>query len=78
MELRRKGIAPETIDEAISVVDHGAEYQAALQIARTKASTMAKLDHDKALRRLVSVLGRRGFSPEISWECARRALNGDD
>lgn len=79
MELRRKGIDEEVIAEALAPIDRQAEAKAAMELARSKARAMAGVDHDKALRRLVGVLARRGFSADLAWSSAKQALaNADD
>lgn len=74
VELRRKGLDEETIAQALAPIDRHAEATAAIELARSKARTLVGVERDKALRRLVGVLGRRGFSAELAWSTAKQAL----
>lgn len=78
MELRRKGLDEELINQAVAAIDRDSEVTAALELAQSKARTLRGLDHDKALRRLVGVLARRGFSPELAWSSAKQVLAASD
>ncbi|MGI5952455.1 MAG: regulatory protein RecX [Brooklawnia sp.] len=73
-ELRRKGIDQEVIDEAVGVIDHDAEAEAAMQLAASRARSLARQPYEVALRRLVGALGRRGFGSQLAWQAARQAL----
>lgn len=77
-ELRRKGLDEEVIDEAVGQLDHGDDSAAAHELARRRARTLAKQPYDVALRRVVSALGRRGFSSELAWTAAKAALADRD
>ncbi|GAC58552.1 regulatory protein RecX [Gordonia hirsuta DSM 44140 = NBRC 16056] len=69
-ELRTKGVAAETIEEALAQIEPEDERAQAAEIAAKKlASSSLDLDDHadraKAYRRLAGVLGRRGFPPEM-------------
>ncbi|WP_309102005.1 regulatory protein RecX [Microbacterium sp.] len=71
--LSQRGIPRDVIDEALDEVpDDDAER--ALEFARTKARSMARLDHETALRRLVGQLARRGYNGSVAMTAARTAL----
>lgn len=72
--LQKRGIARDVIDEAIAdLPDDDAER--ALDFARGKAASLARLDDDTALRRLVGQLARRGFGGSLAMNAARQALD---
>ena len=73
-ELRRKGLEEDVINRAVSVVDQEAEARAARDLAEAKAGSVAGLPPDTALRRLVGMLGRRGFNGELAWSTAKDVL----
>lgn len=73
-ELNRKGLDREVIEAAVAPIDRAAEYAAAAQLAANKARGLAGQPYEVALRRLVGVLGRRGFNGEIAWQTAKQAL----
>lgn len=71
--LAKRGIPREVADAALTALpDDDAER--ALEFARTKARSLAKLDHDTALRRLSGQLARRGYGGSVALTAARRAL----
>lgn len=72
--LSQRGIPRDVIDEALDELpDDDAER--ALEFARTKARSMARLEHETALRRLHGQLARRGFGGHVAMEAARTALS---
>lgn len=71
--LSARGIDRETVDAALAELpDDDAER--ALEFARSKAHSMAKLDGEVALRRLVGQLARRGFGGGVAMTAAKTAL----
>ncbi len=67
-ELRRKGIAPEHADPALESVTAEDETARAVELVRRKLPALsADLDRDKAVRRLVSMLARRGYNPGTAY-----------
>ncbi|MFB4348455.1 regulatory protein RecX [Microbacterium sp. CR_7] len=71
--LAQRGIPREVIDAALEELpDDDAER--ALEFARTKARSLARLDADTALRRLVGQLARRGYSGGVAMVAAKTAL----
>ncbi len=71
-ELRTKGIDDEVAAEALEQIDDEAEEQRARELARTKLRPASMgLDRDKALRRLVGMLGRKGYHGSMAFKVAR-------
>lgn len=78
-ELRRKGVASETAAAALADVTADDEYERATELVRRKLRTMpAGLDREKAIRRLVGMLARRGYGHSVAysvvkaeWEASR-------
>jgi regulatory protein len=68
-ELRRKGIDPDVVAEALDGVD---EEAAAYRAAQKKAARLATVDHDDFRTRLSAVLRRRGFSYEVTEHTVNR------
>ena len=59
LELRRKGVAEDTIDQVVGVIDdHNSAYRAALN----KARSLSVSDYQSFRHRLAGYLKRRGFS----------------
>jgi regulatory protein len=76
-ELRNRGVADETVDEAVSALDPDEEERAARQlIARRLAATRGQ-DPAKRTRRLVGLLARKGYSPGLSYRVVKEALEAE-
>ena len=61
-ELRTRGVDQLSIDEALDEIDDESEYRTAFSLAMKKYSTMSKLESDVQVRRVQSLLQRKGFS----------------
>ena len=61
-ELRQKGVVQESIDQALDEIDDESEYRSAFDLAFKKYNTMSRLDPEVQVRRIQSLLGRKGFS----------------
>lgn len=73
-----KGIAPDLIEAVVAEAPDGEEARAEA-LARSKALRMGSVDPAKAFNRLSALLMRRGYSPEVARQAARRALDvGED
>jgi regulatory protein len=69
MELARKGLARDIIEDVLAGLDEGASaYRAAL----SKARHLSPADYEDFRRRLVAYLGRRGFGYDIVRETVAR------
>lgn len=71
--LAQRGIARDVIQSALSELPDD-DAQRALDFARTKARSLARMDFDTALRRLVGQLARRGYGGSVAMTAARTAL----
>lgn len=72
--LAQRGVARDVIDAALSELPDD-DASRALDFARGKAKSLARLDHDTALRRLVGQLARRGYNGAIAMSAAKTALS---
>ena len=61
-EIRQKGVEQEQILEALESIDDDAEYQSAFSLAMKKYSTMSRFESDVQIRRIQSLLQRKGFA----------------
>ncbi len=61
-ELRQKGVVQESIDQALDEIDDESEYRAAFDLAFKKYNTMSRLEPEVQVRRIQSLLGRKGFA----------------
>ncbi|MCW2786830.1 MAG: regulatory protein RecX [Marmoricola sp.] len=76
-ELRRKGIDDELAREALDTVDTEDEVEAARLLVQRKLRSMQGLDQQVAIRRLVGMLARKGYSSGISFRVVREELDAD-
>ena len=77
-ELRRKGIADEVAREALDEIDPEDEAATARALVRKKLRSMAGLEPDKATRRLVGMLARKGYPPGLCYTIVKDELALDD
>lgn len=76
-ELRRKGVEDDTVRSVLderAADDPDAELDAARTLVRRRLRSVASLDHDKATRRLVGMLARKGHSPGVAYRIVREEL----
>ena len=65
-ELRQKGVLQESIDEALDEIDDESEYRAAFELAFKKYNTMSRFEPEVQIRRIQSLLARKGFGFAIT------------
>jgi regulatory protein len=68
LELKQKGINSNLIEEALEKLN---DFEAALSIASKKFNSLKRVQSDKAHKKLVSFLQRRGFN----WEIIKRVVD---
>lgn len=73
-ELRRKGIAEETLREVLDEVDPAAEEEAARALVRKRLRSLRGVDDTVAARRLTGVLARKGYSGSVAYAVVRQEL----
>lgn len=61
-ELMARGVRRDIVDEALAEVSGEDEDAAARELVRSRLGAMARLDRATRYRRLVGLLGRRGYS----------------
>jgi len=76
-ELRRKGIDDEVARDALDDVDESSEIEAARLLVQRKLRSVRGLDNDKAVRRLVGMLARKGHSSGVAFRVVREELAVD-
>ena len=76
-ELRRKGIDDEVARDALSAVDETDEVEAARILVQRKLRSVRGLETDKAVRRLVAMLARKGYSSGVAYRVVREELKAD-
>jgi regulatory protein len=76
-ELRRKGIEDDVAREALDEIEDDDEVEAARMLVRAKLRTVRGLDRDKAVRRLVGMLARKGHSSSVAFRVVKEELDTD-
>lgn len=79
-ELKRKGVSAANRAAALDQIDEADEESVARKLAEKKARTVKEVpedrkERDKALRRIVGVLARRGFNQGMSMRIAIESLD---
>ena len=77
-ELRRKGIEDDVANEALDEVDEDDEVESARRLVRAKLRTTRSLDRDRAVRRLVGMLARKGHSSSVAFRVVKEELDLDE
>lgn len=80
LELRDKGVAAAIRADALAQISEEDEEAQARALAEKKARAVKavpadRAEYDKALRRVVGVLARRGYSSELTVRVARESLD---
>ncbi|WP_067841809.1 recombination regulator RecX [Nocardia lijiangensis] len=74
-ELRRKGVAPADAAPALESISSDDEQERATELVRRKLRTLPRdLDRDKAIRRLVGMLARRGYGQSTAFTVVKAEL----
>jgi regulatory protein len=73
-ELRQRGVAAETVDEAVETLAPDQEETTARELIARRLHGTRDLDPAKRLRRLVGVLARKGYSPGLAYRVVKEAL----
>ena len=75
VELKRKGLDDEVAQSALGEIDRDAELEAAREQVRRKLRSMRGLDSERATRRLVGMLARKGHAPGTAYRVVREELS---
>ncbi|HEY0804958.1 MAG TPA: recombination regulator RecX [Pseudonocardiaceae bacterium] len=73
-ELRRKGVADPLAAEAVAAVDSESEEARARDLVRKRLRAMTSVDELTAIRRLVNMLARKGYTEGMSYRVVREEL----
>lgn len=77
MELRRKGIDDEVARVALGELDPHTEVQAAHRLVQKKLRSMRGLERQAQIRRLTSMLARKGYPPGLAFSVVREELDAE-
>lgn len=77
VELRRKGIDPETAGAALAEVDTDDEEAAARRLVEKRLRAMSGLEPEVRRRRLAGMLARKGYGAGLSYRVISDALGAE-
>lgn len=73
-ELMQKGVDREVAEEAIAAIDGDAEEARARKLVRSRLRSLSNVDGTTAVRRLVGMLARKGYSEGMAYAVVREEL----
>lgn len=76
-ELRQRGVAEDTVDEAVAELDPAQEAETARALVARRLPATRGLDPVTRARRLTGMLARKGYSPGLSFRIVREALEAE-
>lgn len=76
-ELRRRGVADDTVKEAVAGLDAAQEEETARELVAHRLAGTRGLDPAKRMRRLVGMLARKGYAPGLAYRVVKEALEGE-
>jgi regulatory protein len=74
LELHRRGVAPDTVRDALESLDDETQEQTARVLVRRRLSATAKLAPEARMRRLLGMLGRKGYPAALAARVVREEL----
>ena len=77
-ELRDKGVPVEEAEVALATITDEAERERAGELVRRKLASTSRLEHQARVRRLTSMLARRGYPPGICFGVVKEVLDDPD
>lgn len=77
MELIKKGVDREIIDNALEDVNRDDEYQHALELVEKQLPRTQNLEKQKRIARLLGMLARKGYPSDIAYAVIREAMDAE-
>ena len=76
-ELRRKGFSAEDIGDALDQISADDEWEAARTLAAKRWNSLNGHDEQVKVRRVVGMLGRKGYSPDLAFGVVKELQRAD-
>lgn len=76
-ELRRRGVAEETVEDALERLDPDEETETARRLVERKLAGTRGGEPQARMRRLVGMLARKGYSPGLAFRIVREAIEAE-
>ena len=77
MELIKKGVDRDLIDNALEEVNTDDEYQHALELVEKQLPRTQNLEKQKRVARLLGLLARKGYSSSVAYAVIREAIDAE-
>jgi regulatory protein len=77
-ELREKGVPTDDAEVALATITDEAERERAGDLVRRKLASTVRLEHQARVRRLTSMLARRGYPPGVCFGVVKEVLDDPD
>ncbi|WP_249349538.1 recombination regulator RecX [Microbispora sp. H10836] len=76
-ELRQRGVAEETVKDAVGRLDPDEETETARRLVERKLAATRGVEPQARMRRLVGMLARKGYSPGLAFRVVREAIEAE-
>ncbi|MEU6408535.1 recombination regulator RecX [Microbispora sp. NPDC046933] len=76
-ELRQRGVAEETVKDAVERLDPDEEAETARRLVDRKLAATRGVEPQARMRRLVGMLARKGYSPGLAFRVVREAIEAE-
>ena len=76
-ELRHRGVAEETVRDAVQEIDSEEELCTARELVRRRLASTRRDDPARRMRRLAGMLARKGYGPAVALRAVREVLAED-
>nr|WP_250214966.1 regulatory protein RecX [Acrocarpospora catenulata] len=73
-ELRQRGVAEDTVKDAVEQLDPDEELETARRLVARKLDSTRNAEPQARIRKLVGMLARKGYSPALAFRIVREAL----
>jgi regulatory protein len=74
VKLRRRGVSDSTLQAALEQIDAASEVKTARALVQRRLRSLGGLEPTVQARRLVGLLGRKGYSPGLAYRIVREVL----
>ncbi|MEU7884770.1 recombination regulator RecX [Microbispora bryophytorum] len=76
-ELRQRGVAEETVKDAVGRLDPDEEAETARRLVDRKLAATRGVEPRARMRRLAGMLARKGYSPGLAFRVVREAIEAE-
>jgi regulatory protein len=77
LKLRQRGVDQADVDAAVEQIGRDSEWATAHTLVERRLRSLGGLEPQVQARRLVGLLGRKGYSPSLAYDVVRSVLRAD-